>query len=72
MVIINYYDPAKYQNPHTVKTSLIRTSEIQAPPSTGQPSRAILLIKTPEVGVVTSMGVTCYSTSYTFLSYRQI
>ena len=44
-----------------------QTSEIWAPPS-GQPSRAILLIKSPEVGVVTSTGATCYSISYTFLS----
>ena len=57
----------------TVKPPLsgIRTSEIRAPHSTMQPSRAILLIKSPEVGVVTSMGVTCYSIS-TFLSYGQI
>ena len=51
------------------ETSLIRTSEIRAPPSTRQPSRAILLIKSPEVGVVISVGVTCYSISYALLNY---
>ena len=45
------------------ETSLIRTTEIRAPPSTGQPSTAILLIKSSELGMVKSLGVTCYSIS---------
>ena len=47
-------------------TSQIRTSMMWASPSTGQPSRDILLKKCLELDVVIGMVIACCSVFYTF------
>ena len=50
-------------------TSQIWTPKMQAPPSTGQPSKDILLIKCLELGVVIGVAMACCSVFYAFLIY---
>ena len=50
---------------------LIRTSKVRTPPSTGQLSRPILLIKCIEVGVIMGVVFPCYSICHTFQSYGE-